>query len=107
MNGTCITQVLSDDTKWHDVKIEKAGARAPGIYNLSSATPADLAKAHDGLVIYADASHVYQLVGKGMVKHGLAKFGKAPEIGVTYSIGYSGGKAVVTPSQRRGRSRGI
>ena len=107
MNGQCISQGLGADNKWHDEKIEKAGTRPAGIYNLYSATPADLAKAHDGLIVHADPRSIFQQVGKSMVKHEVEKFDKVPEIGVSRSIAYVDGKAILSASQGHGRSRGI
>lgn len=107
MNGQCIAQAFGADNKWHDEKIEKAGTRPAGIYNLYAATPAELGKAHDGLIVHADARSIYQQVGKNIVKHGVENFDKVPEIGSTKSITYADGKAVVAASQGRGRSRGI
>lgn len=107
MNGQCISQGLGADNKWHDEKIEKAGTRPAGIYNLYSATPADPAKAHDGLIVHADPRSIFQQVGKSMVKHEVEKFDKVPEIGISRSIAYAGGKAILSASQGHGRSRGI
>ena len=107
MNGQCIAQDLGDDNKWHDGKIEKAGTRPAGVYNLYAATPADPAKAHEGLIVHVDPRSIFQQVGKSMVKHDVESFDKVPEIGVSKSIAYADGKAVVSVSQGRGRSRGI
>jgi hypothetical protein len=107
MNGQCIAQSLGTDSKWHDGKIEKAGTRPPGLYNLFAAVPADAGKPHDGLIVHADAKSVYQQVGKSMVKHAADSFDKVPDIGAIKSIAYSEGKAVVAPSQGRVRARAI
>ena len=107
MNGQCIAQGLGDDNKWHDEKIEKAGTRPAGIYNLYAATTADPTKAHEGLIVHSDSRSIFQQVGKSIVKHDIGSFDKVLEIGVSKSIAYADGKAVVTASQGRGRSRGI
>jgi len=107
MNGQCIAQAFGTDNKWHDEKIEKAGSRPAGIYNLYAATPADPAKPHEGLIVHADAHSIFQQVSKSIVRHEVKSFDKVPEIGASKAISYADGKAVVCASQGRGRSRGI
>ena len=105
MNGQRIVQTEKAG-EWANAKVEKAGAVKPGIYNLYLATPADPAKTHDGVVIHADQEKVFQQVGKSFVQHERAAFDKIPEIGVSASITYAGGKAVVAASSAK-LSRGI
>jgi KfrB protein len=96
MNGQCIMQ-QEDQGQWRNVKVEKARGVKPGIYNIYTANKADKAKAHVGVILYADKTTVYQQVGKGhYVIHDRADFKKPPEAGETKSISYSAdGKAVV------------
>jgi hypothetical protein len=107
MNGHCITQVAAADDKWRDIKIEKARGRPPGLYNLHSATPVDPKQSLYGVVAYVDESHVYQRVGKSMVKHEVASFDKVPDIGFAGTLSYSEGRAVAVSAQELQRSRKI
>lgn len=96
---------MGDDGKWRDSKIERARECPPGIYNLHLATPADPAQTSGGPVMYVDASHVYQGLGKGaMVRHALEGFQRVPERGAALSIGHdTEGRAVVAALPVRGR----
>ena len=106
MNGQCIVQTEQDGA-WKNQKVEKAGELRPGFYNLYLAQPADKSQRHEGVILHADATHVFQAVGKSYVMHALADFAQMPEIGVTKSITYDGaGKAQVsTEAQKLSRSR--
>lgn len=103
MNGQKLVQ-NEHDGQWTTVKVDKAGAIRPGLYPLHLAAPADRTRQHDGVLLHADQEHVYQQVGKALVRHDLACFGKVPEPGKVVSIAYAAGRAVVTTtSMQRGR----
>lgn len=107
MNGQKLVQT-EQAGQWATVKVEKAGAIKPGIYNIHLSMPADKSKNHDGLVVHADKDHVYQQVAKSFIRHDLENFVKAPETGTAASIRYEGDKAVIAPSSiklGRGLSR--
>ena len=53
--------------QWATIKVEKAGGVKPGIYNIHLSVPADRSKSHNGLVLHADADHVYQQVTKSVI----------------------------------------
>lgn len=98
MNGQRLVQ-SEQEGHWNTVKVEKAGAIKPGIYNIHSSTQADKTKAHDGVIVHTDKEHVYQQVGKNnFVKHDRSNFDKVPEVGSNSSVKYDGGKAIVSPS---------
>jgi hypothetical protein len=107
MNRQCITQVVGEDGKWHDAKIEKAVERPPGIFNLHTAVPADPAKIHDGAILYVDEGRVYQQVGKDIIVHEAKKFDRVPDLGAVKALSYAAGRAQVGPSQARQRSRSL
>ena len=108
MNGRRIVQAEQEGA-WANQKVDKAGALKPGIYNLYMAQSADKSKQHDGMIVHADKSLVYQQVGKNFVTHARSDFNRAPEIGSTISISYNAqDKAIVSaeaPKITRGRSR--
>jgi cell filamentation protein len=95
MNGQKLLQ-SEHAGQWQVDKVEKAGAIRPGIYPLSSSTPADQASAHIGVVLHADTQFVYQHVGKNIVRHALACFEQVPALGASVSIRYQQDQAVVT-----------
>lgn len=95
MNGQKLLQ-SERAGQWQVDKVEKAGAIRPGIYPLSTATLADQASAHIGVVLHADAQFVYQHVGKNVVRHELSHFEQVPPLGASVSIRYERGQAVVT-----------
>lgn len=107
MNGHCFLQSFGENNKWLDQKVEKAGPRPPGLYNLYAASPPEPGKAHDGLVMYADGENVYQLVGKAMIRHPRAAFQALPTVGAAQSISYAKGQALVTESLGKSRSRSL
>ena len=82
--------------------------RSPGIYNLYTAQAADKKQTHAGVIVHADATNVYQQIGKNFVMHARSDFDKVPEIGSAKSISYNAqGKAAVAaeaPKLTRGRS---
>ena len=108
MNGQRIVQAEQDGA-WTNQKVDKAGALKPGIYNLYMAQAADKQQTHAGVIVHADATHVYQQTGKHVVRHARADFDKVPEIGSAKSISYDAqGKANVSAEAvklSRGRSR--
>ena len=103
MNGQKLVQ-CEQGGQWATIKVEKAGAVKPGIYNIHLSAPADKTSSHDGLVLHADKEHVYQQVGKVFVRHDIENFGKAPEAGIIASISYDGDSAVIAASSiKQGR----
>ena len=107
MNGQRIVQADKEGA-WTNQKVDKAGALKPGIYNLYMAQAADKKQTHDGVIVHADASYVFQQIGKNFVMHSRADFDKVPEVGSEKHIGYNDqGKAAVAaaaPKLTRGRS---
>lgn len=104
MNGQKLVQA-EQAGQWATIKVEKAGAIKPGIYNIHLSKSADKASSHDGLVLHTDKEHVYQQIGKSFIRHALGDFGKVPETGSIASIRYDGDRAVVaTSSIKQGRS---
>ena len=107
MNGQKLTQ-SERDGKWETDKVEKAGALKPGIYNLHAALPSELIKTYDGAVLHIGVDHVYQQVGKAIVRHDRVNFDKLPDIDGSFLIRYDGGRAVLSrtvPEQGRARKR--
>jgi hypothetical protein len=105
MNRHCITQIIGENGKWRDAKIEKAFERPPGIFNLHAALPADPAQVHDGVILYVDQDHVYQEVGKSIVMHKVGSFDRAPSLGVVSTLRYLSDKVDVSPSKADERKR--
>lgn len=107
MNGQRIVQAEKDGA-WANQKVDKAGTLKPGIYNLYLGQAADKKQSHDGVIVHADSSNVYQQTGKNFVLHARADFDKVPDIGSVKSISYNAqGKAAVAaeaPKLARGRS---
>lgn len=99
MNRHCITQVVGDNGKWRDAKIEKAVERPPGIFNLHAASLADQSTTHNGVILYVDDSHVYQQSGKVIVMHDVKNFDRLPRLGAIYQLLYSCGRAISSSSQ--------
>lgn len=97
MNGQRLVQHEQDGT-WDTVKVEKAGALKPGIYDIHLAARAEKSKAYDGPILYSDNDFVYQQVRKNFIKHDRPDFEKIPEIGSNTSVKYDNGKAVAMPS---------
>ena len=97
MNGQCALQ-QEDQDQWRNVKVDKARGVKPGIYNIYTASKADKAKDHSGIILYTDKTSVYQQVGKGQyVSHDRSDFKNPPEAGEKKRISYnSDGNAVVT-----------
>ena len=97
MNGQRLVQ-SEQAGQWTTDKVEKAGLVKPGIYNIHLFTQADKSQTHEGVILHADKTHVYQQVGKQYVRHDRIDFGKLPEIGSNSSIQYAGDKAQVASS---------
>ena len=100
MNGQKLLQ-SERAGQWQVDKVEKAGTIRPGIYSLTSSTPADRAGTHLGVVLHADAQSVYQHVGKTIIRHDLASFDQAPAPGAHVSITYQHDQAVVTAAAQK------
>lgn len=95
MNGQRLVQ-SEQGGQWATERIEKAGSIKPGIYDIHLAQDADKAKTHEGAILHADPTYVYQQIGKSFVKHALSAFDKVPDIGSNSSISYMQGQAVTS-----------
>ncbi len=107
MNGQRILQAERDG-QWATIKVDKAMGIKPGIYDLHLARMADKSLAYDGVALFANKDHVFQLVGKAVLKHDRDQFESAPDTGTNLRIAYGGGKAIVAAASiktGRGRSR--
>ena len=108
MNGSRIVQT-EQGGKWHNDRVDKAGALKPGIYNIYLARTAEKSASHEGQVVHADKGGVYQKSGSKYVVHSPKDFDIVPAIGSMKSIDYdANGKALVsalTTQRARGRSR--
>ena len=107
MNGRCVLQQQQGAT-WKDIDVEKAGALKPGIYNLSTAVPADQTTAHEGVILHLTKDTVFQVVDKTVLTHRRAAFSQSPAVGASVSIRYEQDKALITarsPTQKRGITR--
>lgn len=100
MNGQRLLQ-SEQAGQWQTVKVDKAGALKPGLYDLHLATRADPARVHSGLILHADGSHVYQQCGKSLVWHDRGGFGRVPGTGDSVTIRYEAGRAIIEPSTGR------
>jgi hypothetical protein len=94
MNGQRLVQ-NEQEGQWATLKVSKAGALKPGIYNIHLAAPADKSQQYDGVAVYADKEHLYQQVGKSFIQHPLDSFSKLPEAGASINIKYDGNNALV------------
>lgn len=102
MNGQRIVQ-SECDKQWVTTKVGKAGQIPPGIYDISTATPAFKDKGYDGVVVHADQENIYQLVGKNCIRHSAHDFQKAPPIGSVAAIRYDADQASsIELSQQQG-----
>lgn len=114
MNGQRMLQTEKDND-WKIQGISKAGALAPGIYNLYMAEPADKAATYSGQIVHADDKQVFQAVGKAggvrnsFIVHDRKAFDIVPAIGAEKSIRYDqdGRAAVANLTQTQSRSRGL
>jgi hypothetical protein len=94
--------------QWETEKVDKAGSIKPGIYNTHLSTAADKTKNNEGVVLHTDNSNVYQLVGKGIVKHNRRDFDTVPDVGQTKGISYGKlGKAIVAEAATAKLSQGL
>jgi hypothetical protein len=100
MNGQRLVQ-HEQEGKWDTVKVEKAGALKPGIYDIHLSVQAEKSKAYDGPILYADKEYVYQQVRQNYIKHERPAFDKLPELGSHSNVKYEGTKAVVAPSSMK------
>jgi hypothetical protein len=100
MNGQRLVQ-YEQEGKWDTVKVEKAGALKPGIYDIHLSTHAEKSKVYDGPILYADKDFVYQQVRKDYIKHERPAFEKLPELGINSNVKYDDGKAVVALSSMK------
>lgn len=102
MNGQYMIQgeqFAGDDARpqWHTDKVGKPGDIKPGVYNFYLSKDADKSKKHNGIILYADKSFVYQQTDlKSFVKHKVEDFDILPEVGRSYSIAYADNRAVVS-----------
>lgn len=84
---------------WRILRVSKAGDLKPGIYNLWTARDA-AGTDQAGPVVHTDQDAVYQVVGKSVVRHPVAAFGKVPAVGADLCISYSAeGRAVTGPNR--------
>ncbi|MES2264555.1 MAG: KfrB domain-containing protein [Pseudomonadota bacterium] len=97
MNGQRLLQ-SERGGEWITSKVDRAGFIKPGIYNLAQAASADKMKDYDGPVLHADREHVFQQVGKTLIKHEVRNFSKVPETGSNTAIRYDGDHALITNS---------
>lgn len=105
MNRHCITQVVGDNGKWRDAKIEKAVERPPGIFNLHTASLANPSLTHEGVILYIDDSHVFQQAGKAIIMHNKNKFDFTPKLGSVSKLIYLEGRAFTIVSQTTRRRK--
>jgi hypothetical protein len=104
LNGYRLLQ-CENAGQWEVSKVEKAGALKPGIYNIYLATPADKAKTHAGIVLYADNDFVYQQIGKTFVRHDRTGFQKLPSSGTGAKIRYENEQTIVSTRSTRSTHR--
>ena len=101
MNGQRLIQ-SEQGGEWSTDKVEKAGMIKPGIYPLYLSKQADKDKSHEGVVLHSDNAHVYQQIGKNLVKHDRADFDKVPVIGSHSRIDYNDvGKVIAVPTSTK------
>jgi cell filamentation protein len=112
LNGQRIVQMESGERGvWHNEKVERAGSLQPGLYSLDSAVSASARQSDtlSGPIVHTDGRHVYQQIGKSLVRHDTAHFDKLPVAGRIVSIQYdAAGKATsaaAVASLARGRTR--
>lgn len=103
LNGSRqVDQVLQGN--WTTLKVLPENGLPKGIYQLAEATRPDTGKDgkeknYTGQILQVDSREVYQLQGKGVVKHDRAAFkdleskGEQLTVGRNYSVGYVNGTA--------------
>lgn len=101
LNGSRqVDQVLQG--KWTTLKVLPENGLPKGIYQLAEAAKPDTGKDgkekdYTGQLLHVDSREVYQLQGKGIVKHDRAAFkdleakGEQLTVGRNYSVGYVNG----------------
>lgn len=101
MNGSRqVDQVIKG--AWETQKVLPENGLPKGIYQLAEATKPDTGKDgkekdYTGQLLHVDSRDVYQLQGKGVVKHDRAVFkdleakGDQLTVGRNYSVGYANG----------------
>lgn len=101
LNGSRqVDQVVKGD--WMTLKVLPENGLPKGIYQLAEATKPDTGKDgkekdYTGQLLHVDSREVYQLQGKGVVKHDRAVFkdleakGDQLTVGRNYSVGYVNG----------------
>ena len=95
MNSQRIVEA-EEDGVWKIQEVSKAGRLKPGIYNLYMSEPADKAKRHDGMIVHASSSHIFQQAGDLIIAHLQSDFYQLlPKIGVPKSIVYDAQGKVV------------
>lgn len=107
MNGQRLLQ-SEKEGQWQTVHVDKAMGIRPGIYDLHLARAADKSAAYDGVFLYADKEHVFQLTGKSIVRHDRNRFTLAPDIGIDVQVTYGEDMALIAAASiktGRGRSR--
>jgi hypothetical protein len=105
MNGQRLLQ-SEKEGQWQTVHVDKAMGIKAGIYDLHLARDADKSAAHDGVVLFADKEHVFQLTGRFIVRHDRNRFTLAPDTGIDVRVTYGDDMALVEgASIRTGRGR--
>ncbi|EOJ9215274.1 TPA: KfrB domain-containing protein [Escherichia coli] len=90
--------------EWVTLKVLPEAGLPRGVYQLNSAVQPDTtakAQEYSGQVLHVDSRSVYQLHGKGIVRHDRSVFreleakGEQPVVGATYAIAYANGIGAV------------
>lgn len=112
MNGSRqVDQVIKG--VWETQKVLPENGLPKGIYQLAEATKPDTGKDgkekdYTGQLLHVDSREVYQLQGKGVVKHDRAAFkdleakGDQLTVGRNYSVGYVNGAGTAKLAQSAG-----
>lgn len=108
LNGSRqVDQVIKG--QWETQKVLPENGLPKGIYQLAEAAKPDTGKDgkekdYTGQLLHVDSRDVYQLQGKGVVKHDRAVFneleskGDTLTVGRNYSVGYVNGKGAAKPT---------
>ncbi|HGC8067008.1 TPA: KfrB domain-containing protein [Yersinia enterocolitica] len=109
LNGSRqVDQVLKGE--WTTLKVLPENGLPKGIYQLAEAAKPDTGKngkptEYTGQLLHVDSREVYQLQGKGVVKHDRAAFkdleakGEQLLVGRTYAVGYVNGTGTAKNAQ--------
>lgn len=109
LNGSRqVDQVIKGE--WTTLKVLPENGLAKGIYQLAEAAKPDTGKAgsakeYTGQLLHVDSREVYQLEGKGIVKHDRAAFkdleakGDPLTVGRNYTVGYANGQGTAKIAQ--------